>query len=168
MSARADVIAALTSLLAGITPGAGVSYVNTPDAVKRVQFFPAEVDLDTSLTIIFLIRVERESHKLGPETCSAEGVLETYILVAKKFTEATENPFLSLPVRCTTVDDLVDDVKEALIRSPQLPGNKAIDALSQGLLVERAFASDTWAAAEIRLGIRYRYTTPAGGGTSPR
>lgn len=174
MSARSNVLGALASVLAAITPGGGVGYVNTPSAVKRVQFFPTEQDLDSSLSTIFLIRVEREAHKLGPETCSAEGVLETYIMVVQRFTQPTENPFLeATAVRCLAVDDLIDDVKEALIRNPKLksggPGTEtAIDVLSQGLIVERDFYAPAWAGAEIRIGIRYRYTTPAGGGGNPR
>jgi hypothetical protein len=161
VSARSDVMAALVALFQGITPGAGVGYVYAPSAVKRIQFFPGERTLDLTLDTIYLIRVERENHVLGPTSCSVDGTLETYILVARRNTSLTEVPFTYDPMRCPTVDDLIDDAKEALIRDPTL-GGKAIDALSQGVIVERDFASDTWVAAELRLGIMYRYTRPPG------
>jgi hypothetical protein len=165
VSARSDVLAALSAIFAAIQPGASFGYVYTPNAVKRVQFFPQnDVTLDSSLTTIYLIRVERETHTLGPTSCSVDGVLETYVLMARRFEEATENPYLSEPVRCTTVDNLIDDAKEALINNPKLgiPG-VVIDALSQGIIVERDFYSAGWAAAEMRLGIQYRYTRPPEG-----
>lgn len=156
-------IDALIDTLEAIAPGAGVGYVYATNAVKRVQFFPQnEATLDTSLTTIYLVRIERETHKLGPESCSVDGILETYIFMARKFEEATENPFVSEPVRCEVVDNLIDDVKEALIRDPQL-SDTAVDSLSQGIIVERDFYAAAWAAAEIRLGIRYRYNRPPEG-----
>jgi hypothetical protein len=143
MASSAQTVAeALRSQLAAIV--AGVDYVYTPTAVKVVSFWPDAKALDPSLEVIYLVRPGLLDHK--PMTgCSVDERAEMFVLCAARFTEATENPFLSDV--CAKVRS---DVRLGL---PSL----VLDSWGEGISMDFDRYEPGWALVELRLTVRYVY-----------
>jgi hypothetical protein len=156
MASSAQTVAeALRSQLAAIV--AGVDYVYTPTAVKVVSFWPDAKALDPSLEVIYLVRPGLLDHK--PMTgCSVDERAEMFVLCAARFTEATENPFLSEPVRWQMASDMAADVC-AKVRSDVRLGlpSLVLDSWGEGISMDFDRYEPGWALVELRLTVRYVY-----------
>lgn len=148
---------ALRVLLAGIVAGVNGA-VNTPSRVRRVNVY-GDNPLDDSQSIEYLIRPGEETVRVAPDGCKVVSELETFILVAQKYT-ASIVPDI---VRWQMAADMVADVLNAILTGP-IPaftlGGTAVTVYDFRVDYERFVP--TWAVAEIRCVIRHRHDRDGG------
>jgi len=155
-SSHETVAEALRTTLAAIVAD-GTNYIYTPDLVARVSFWPNEDALDPTLDTIYLIRPgvcitkPYDGHRLDRH-------LEFRILCCHKFTEPTERPGLSDPVREQIATDMEADVVQKIWADVRLgQPSVVIDAMPEGWQTDFDWSVQSWVVCEIRLAIRYQH-----------
>jgi hypothetical protein len=157
-SRHEQIAAALKATLAAIAAD-GVNFWYTPSQVQRTVIFE-DAWLDSSLDYIILIRPAEERH-IEEATRTIDGFMEIYLLVLKRFTPATENPYTEdAPTRWTIVDRCTRDILKKLLADVTL-GGLAINLFSEGCIVDRERFIGGWATQESRFSVHYRYRTDA-------
>ncbi len=157
MASSHDTVAeALKTTLAAIAAD-GTNYIYTPDLVARVMFWPDESALDPTLETIYLIRPglrftkPYDGHRL-------EWRQEFRILCCHRFTEPTEKPGLSDPVREQIVDDMEGDVIRAIWADVRLGHPELIvDSLQEPATTDLDWSVQAWAICEVKLVVRYQH-----------
>jgi hypothetical protein len=155
-SKAATIVTALKTALQANHPGT----VYPPDVVQPVLFWPDEKALDPTLTTIYLIRPGEERGGPGPTGCEVTENLEIFILAARRYTSASDDPFKEDPPRWQVSADLVADVKEKLRQDEKL-GSLAITVFAGPAggqaSVDHERYLPRWVVPELRTIVRYRY-----------
>lgn len=157
-SRHEQIAAALKATLAAIVAD-GANYWYTPTQVQRTVIFE-DAWLDSSLDYIILIRPGEERH-VEAGTRTVDGYMEIFLLVLKRFTPATENPYTEdAPTRWTVVDRCTRDILKKLLVDVSL-GDLAINLFGEGCIVDRERFIEGWAVQETRFSIYYHYRMDA-------
>jgi hypothetical protein len=162
MSARhAVIVQRLLARLEGIQAGGfsgipnAVAYNLTPNRVVRVIAFDDQ-PFDRSLGKVVYF-VWAPTHTFSEESNQTlAGVVDAAIVVAAQDDGATGNPFFEeTPSRADLVDQMIEDVTNALFADVTLGGlaNNVVD--EQGLVWDRARFMPGWALAEAALKIQF-------------
>lgn len=146
---------ALRSRLAAINVSAGYAY--TPDAVRRVSFWPEAAALDPSREVLYFVRAGTKATRWY-DGRRLERAQEFRILCCHKFTEPTEAPLAADPVRERMQADMEADVVQALWSDVRLglPGY-VIDAMAEGWQTDFDWYVPNWAVVELRIVVRYQH-----------
>lgn len=154
-NAHEVVAEALRSTLAAISTVAGYAY--TPDAVKRVLFWPDEGALDTSLETLYFVRTGLKATKWY-DGHRLDRHQEFRILCCHRFTEPTENPHLAEPVREQIAAEMEADVVQALWADVRLGRpDYVIDAMAEAWQTDFDWSVPGWAVVELRIAVRYQH-----------
>jgi len=155
-SSHDTVAEALRTTLAAIVAD-GVNYIYTPDLVARVMFWPDESALDPSLETIYLIRPglsvakPYDGHRLDRR-------LEFRVLCCHRFTEPTEKPGLSDPVREQVAADMEADVVQKIWADVRLGHPELIiDTLQEPFSTDFDWSVSSWVICKIKLTVRYQH-----------
>lgn len=160
-SLHEQISAALATSLDAIAEDEGTTYWYTPTIVKRVTFFPEEKDLDPSYDVIYLLRPGDEDIVEEETSGGCRGQAEFFLVVAKRYQVATENPFLEeAPTRWTVVNRLVRDAVRCLLSDVTMSG-LVINVLTTSLSIDRDRYLPTWAIAELRFVVEYPFLASA-------
>jgi hypothetical protein len=155
-SIHEQIAAALRTSLAAITADGGTTYWYKPDVVARVTFFD-EMQLDRGYQHVVLVRPGDEMHS-EYQTGQCQANAEMFVLVARQFDGATENPYReSEPTRWQIANRCVRDVLRALWSDVTL-GGLAQNIVADSLVVDRARYVAGWCLAELRFEVTYVYS----------
>jgi len=150
-------VEALRAFLAAINTNDGYSY--TPGAVVRINVFPDQISLDSSLQTIYLIRPGEEVQELKDSGNTAVH-LEIFILVVGRFLEPTDNPHEAEQLRWQMAADMVHDVLQKLGTDNRLGApSVVIDCARGGYRTDYERYLHGWALAEIRMVLHFHRAT---------
>jgi hypothetical protein len=161
-SKHEQIAAALRDHLAGIVGDGGINYWFTPGGVGRCLAWDPSY-LDASLGHIILLRPGQELHREEANKM-VQTDMEVWILVARKHSPTTENPFVEdAPTRWTLIDRAVRDVLKRIwdwMSSPAL-ASLVLNIATEGIPVERDDYAAGWALVELHCVILYQYNRVA-------
>lgn len=153
-SRHEQIAEALKASLAAIVAD-GANYWYTPTQVQRTTIFE-DAWLDSSLDYIVLIRPGPERH-VEESTRGLDGFMEIYLLVLKRHTPSTENPYIQeAPTRWTVVDRCARDILKRLLVDVTL-GDLAVNIFAEGCTIDRERFIEGWALQEMHFTVHYHY-----------
>jgi hypothetical protein len=155
-NAHEIVAEALRTTLAAISTANGYAY--TPDAVRRVLFWPDESALDATKDVLYFVRPTQKVTR-AYDGRRLERAQEFRILCCKRFGEATEVPHLATgPVREQIASEMEADVVKALWADVRLgqPGY-VIDAMAEAWSTDLDWYVERWVIVELRIVVRYQH-----------
>lgn len=156
-------MAAIRTLLAGITGTGGSPYWYTPSVVVRAPSFHGGC-LDAAYDVIYVIVPDRTLRRKETSR-TVLGQLEFDVVAVKRLptTYADQNPFAAAAgvIRETYQARLAGDVERRLIADPTLASFQGLGVSRLEVTADDRSAEDTalegWACAFLRVACEYRY-----------